>query len=177
MYDYISMESNRQTASEYLSAAGFSVFVDTGAGIAMLRQADTDEETPILKSMNLERFSTDQCHLLIVLWETYLENLGYGEENAITRGDLVDRIKSYGVDIDGRKLSAAMNLFMKYRLIEFDKNDKSEDAVIILHPSLQFGWDVPQFKAVVAEYIKDDTDEQNGGAEVDVEDMAGEDKQ
>lgn len=155
LYAFISRESNRQDISDYLRMIGFDILVDTNVKIAMLMTHEADEEAVGLKRANIVTFTTEQYHLLLVLWEVYLENLGYNEENVIMRGDLIDKIKAYEVDIDSRKLSAAMELFKRYNLIDFDAKDKTEDAIVTLYPSLQFGWDVAQFQTVSAEYMKD----------------------
>lgn len=168
MYAFIARESNRQDVSDYLRMIGFDVFVDENVRIAMLKPHEADEETTGLKRANAVTFTTEQYHLLLVLWEVYLENLGYSEENAVLRGDLIDKIKAYEVDVDKTKLSAAMKLFKKYDLIDYDAKDESEDAIITLYPSLQFGWDIAQFKTVTAEYRKND-----GIEDVESEDAAG----
>ncbi|MGN6715262.1 DUF4194 domain-containing protein [Anaerocolumna jejuensis] len=155
LYAFISRESNRQDISDYLRMIGFDVLVDTNVRIAMLKTYEADEDAVGLKRANIVTFTTEQYHLLLVLWEIYMENLGYNEENVVLLGDLIDKFKAYEVDIDSRKLSAAMELFKKYNLIDFDTRDKSEDAIVTLYPSLQFGWDVAQFQAVSAEYMKD----------------------
>ena len=155
LYAFISRESNRQDISDYLRMIGFDVLVDTNVKIAMLRTHEADEDAVGLKRANIVTFTTEQYHLLLVLWEIYLENLGYNEENVVLLGDLIDKFKAYEVDIDSRRLSAAMELFKKYNLINFDSKDKSEDAIVTLYPSLQFGWDVTQFQTVSAEYMKD----------------------
>lgn len=155
LYTFISRESNRQDISDYLRIIGFDVFVDTNVKVAMLKAHEADEDSVGLKRANIVTFTTEQYHLLLVLWEVYLENLGYNEENVVMRGDLIDKIKSYEVDIDSRKLSVAMDSFKRYNLIDFESKDKSEDAIITLYPSLQFGWDVAQFQTVSAEYMKD----------------------
>lgn len=155
LYSFISRESNRQDISDYLRMIGFDVLVDTNVRIAMLRTHEADEDAVGLKRANIVTFTTEQYHLLLVLWEIYLENLGYNEENVVLLGDLIDKFKAYEVDIDSRRLSAAMELFKKYNLINFDSKDKSEDAIVTLYPSLQFGWDVTQFQTVSAEYMKD----------------------
>lgn len=155
LYAFISRESNRQDISDYLRMIGFDVLVDTNVKIAMLKTHEADEEAVGLKRANIVTFTTEQYHLLLVLWEVYLENLGYNEENVVMRGDLIDKIKAYEVDIDSRKLSAAMELFKRYNLIDFDAKDKTEDAIVTLYPSLQFGWDVAQFQTVSAEYMND----------------------
>ena len=74
------------------------------------------------------------------------------------RGDLIDKMKAYEVDVDKTKLSAAMKLFKKYNLVDYDVKDESEDALITLYPSLQFGWDIAQFQTVTAEYRKNAPD-------------------
>lgn len=155
LYSFIARESNRQDISDYLRMIGFDVLVDTNVKIAMLKPHEADEEAVGLKRANVVSFTTEQYHLLLVLWEVYLENLGYSEENVVTRGDLIDKIKAYEVDVDKSKLSAAMKIFKKYDLIDYDTKDESEDATIMLYPSLQFGWDIAQFQTVTAEYMKD----------------------
>ena len=50
-------------------------------------------------------------------------------------------------------------MFKKYSLIDYDPKDNSEDAIITLYPSLQFGWDLTQFKTVSEEYMKKREDE------------------
>ena len=155
LYSFISRESNRQDISDYLRMIGFDVFVDTNVKIAMLKSYEADEDAVGLKRANVVSFTTEQYHLLLVLWEVYLENLGYSEENVVMRGDLIDKIKAYEVDVDKPRLSAAMKIFKKYDLIDYDTKDESEDAIITLYPSLQFGWDIAQFQTVTAEYMKD----------------------
>lgn len=154
LYSFISRESNRQDISDYLRMIGFDVFVDTNVKIAMLKSYEADEDAVGLKRANVVSFTTEQYHLLLVLWEVYLENLGYSEENVVMRGDLIDKIKAYEVDVDKSRLSAAMKIFKKYDLIDYDIKDESEDAIITLYPSLQFGWDIAQFQTVTAEYMK-----------------------
>ena len=100
-----------------------------------------------------------QYHLLLILWKTYLENLGYNEGNFITKGDLIDKILSYGDIASKQELSTAFRLFKKYSLIHYNENEDGEDMLIQLYPSLQFGWDVPQFETVARQYIKDDSQE------------------
>jgi hypothetical protein len=161
LYSFISRESNRQDISDYLRMIGFDVLVDTNVRIAMLKPHEADEEAVGLKRANVVTFTTEQYHLLLVLWEVYLENLGYNYENIVMRGDLIDKIKAYEVDMDSNKLSAAMKIFKKYDLVDFDPRDKSEDAIITLYPSLQFGWDIAQFKTVSAEYMKNNHSEED----------------
>lgn len=154
LYAFISRESNRQDISDYLRMIGFDVFLDDHVRIAMLKAHEADEEAVGLKRANTVTFTTEQYHLLLVLWEVYLENLGYNQENLVLRGDLIDKFKAYEVDVDSRKLAVAMELFKRYNLIDFDIKDRSEDAIITLYPSLQFGWNVTQFQTVAAEYME-----------------------
>ena len=173
LYAFISRESNRQDISDYLRMIGFDVLVDTNVRIAMLKLYEADEEAVGLKRANVVSFTTEQYHLLLVLWEVYLENLGYSDENVVMRGDLIDKIKVYEVDLDKTKLSAAMKIFKKYKLIDYDVKEESEDAIITLYPSLQFGWDIAQFQTVTAEYRKEDL----AGDEEDAADIAGEEEE
>lgn len=73
----------------------------------------------------------------------------------MTKGDLIDKIKAYGIPIVRTELNAAFRLFKKYNLINFNEDEEGEDMKIELYPSLQFGWDVPQFQTVAKEYLKE----------------------
>ena len=169
LYAFISRESNRQDISEYLRMIGLDVMIEDKSGVCMLCMSEEDEETVGLKRANVVSFTTTQYHLLLVLWKIYLENLGYSEGNFITKGDLIDMILSYGDIASKQELSAALKLFKKYSLINFSDNEEGEDMLIQLYPSLQFGWDIPQFEAVVNEYIKEEdaavqSDDEEGDA-------------
>lgn len=169
LYAFISRESNRQDISEYLRMIGLDVMVEDKSGVCMLCMSEEDEETVGLKRANVVSFTTTQYHLLLVLWKIYLENLGYSEGNFITKGDLIDKILSYGDITSKQELSAALKLFKKYSLINFSDNEEGEDMLIQLYPSLQFGWDIPQFETVVNEYIKEEdaavqSDDEEGDA-------------
>lgn len=159
LYAFVSRESNRQDISEYLRMIGFDVMVEDKSGVCMLCMSEEDEETVGLKRANVVAFTTTQYHLLLVLWKIYLENLGYSEGNFITKGDLIDKILSYGDIASKQELSGALKLFKKYSLINFNDNEEGEDMLIQLYPSLQFGWDIPQFEAVVKEYVKEEDTE------------------
>ena len=169
LYAFVSRESNRQDISEYLRMIGLDVMVEDKSGVCMLCMSEEDEETVGLKRANVVSFTTTQYHLLLVLWKIYLENLGYSEGNFITKGDLIDKILSYGDIASKQELSAALKLFKKYSLINFSDNEEGEDMLIQLYPSLQFGWDIPQFETVVNEYIKEEdaaahSDDEEGDA-------------
>ena len=159
LFSFVSRESNRQDISEYLRMIGFDILVDDKTGVSMLIVSEEDEETVGLKRANVITFSTLQYHLLLVLWKVYLENLGFNEGNFVTKGDLIDKIKSYGVVPLKQELNGAFKLFKKYSLINFDEDEDGEDMKIQLYPSLQFGWDIPQFQTVAKEYLKMDEED------------------
>ena len=159
LYSFVSRESNRQDISEYLRMIGFDILVDEKTGVSMLIVSEEDEETVGLKRANVITFSTLQYHLLLVLWKVYLENLGFNELNFVTKGDLIDKIKSYDVVPLKQELNGAFKLFKKYSLINYDEDEDGEDMKIQLYPSLQFGWDIPQFQTVAKEYLKMDEEE------------------
>lgn len=133
----------------------------------MLVASEEDEETVGLKRANVVTFTTLQYHLLLVLWKIYLENVGYSEGNFVLKGDLIDKIKSFGVMPVRTELNAAFRLFKKYSLINYAEDEDGEDMKIELYPSLQFGWDIPQFRTVVKEYLKEE--EKDEGEEETVE--------
>ena len=159
LYSFVSRESNRQDISEYLRMIGFDILVDEKTGVSMLIVSEEDAETVGLKRANVITFSTLQYHLLLVLWKVYLENLGFNEGNFVTKGDLIDKIKSYGVVPLKQELNGAFKLFKKYSLINFDEDEDGEDMKIQLYPSLQFGWDIPQVQTVAKEYLKMDEED------------------
>ena len=156
LYDFVSRESNWQDMSEYLRIIGFDLLVDDKAGVAMLIASEADMETVGLKRANVVTFTNLQYHLLLVLWKVYLENLGCNEGNFVTKGDLIDKIRDYGVLVVRTELNAAFKLFKKYSLINYYEEEEGEDMKIQLYPSLQFGWDLNQIKTVAGEYLKED---------------------
>ena len=85
LYQFVSRESNRQDISEYLRMVGFDVIIDEKTGVCMLIASEEDAETTGLKRANVVTFTTLQYHLLLVLWEVYLENLGYNEGNFVAK--------------------------------------------------------------------------------------------
>lgn len=165
LYAFVSRESNRQDISEYLRMIGFDLLVDDKVGVAMLTASEEDLETVGLKRANVIAFTNLQYHLLLVLWKVYLENLGYGEGNFVTKGDLIDKIRDYGVVVVRTELSAAFKLFKKHSLINYAEDEDGEDMKIQLYPSLQFGWDIPQFKTVVGEYLNEEDSQRTEEAE------------
>lgn len=167
LYAFLSRESNRQDVSEYLRMIGFDLLVDDKTGVCMLVASEEDEETVGLKRANVVTFTTLQYHLLLVLWKIYLENVGYSEGNFVTKGDLIDKIKSFGVMPVRTELNIAFRLFKKYSLINYAEDEDGEDMKIELYPSLQFGWDIPQFQTVAREYLKEE--EKDEGEEETVE--------
>ena len=173
LYQFIARESNRQDISEYLRMIGFDVLVDEKTGLAMLIASEEDADRVGLKRANVVTFTTLQFHLLLVLWKVYLENLGYNEGNFVTKGDLIDKIKSYGVPLVKTELNAAFRLFKKYSLINFNDDEDGEDMKIQLYPSLQFGWDLAQFQTVAREYLGEAGD--GGAGEEEEESLRPED--
>lgn len=71
---------------------------------------------------------------------------------------MIDKIRDYGVVIVRTELNAAFKLFKKYSLINYSEDEDGEDMKIQLYPSLQFGWDIPQFTTVVGEYLKEEAE-------------------
>ncbi len=175
LYAFVSRESNRQDISEYLRMIGFDLLVEDKAGVAMLTASEEDQETVGLKRANVVTFTNLQYHLLLVLWKVYLENLGYGEGNFVTKGDLIDKIRDYGVTVVRTELNAAFKLFKKYSLINYAEDEDGEEMKIQLYPSLQFGWDIPQFKMVAGEYLKEEP-EADGEAEEQPEEFEEEEE-
>lgn len=175
-YQFVSRESNRQDISEYLRMIGFDVVVDDKMGVCMLTASEEDADTVGLKRANVVTFSTLQYHLLLVLWKVYLENLGYSEGNFVAKGDLIDKITSYGIVPTRAELNGAFRLFKKYSLINYSEHEDGEDMKIQLYPSLQFGWDLPQFQTVAEEYLKEPQEKEEEEAAPDPEEFEEEEE-
>ncbi len=171
LYQFASRESNREDISEYLRMIGFDVIVDEKTGVCMLVASEEDADTVGLKRANIVTFTTIQYHLLLVLWKVYLENLGYNEGNFVTKGDLIDKIKSYDLPLTRAELNAAFRLFKKYSLINFSEDENGENMKIQLYPSLQFGWNLPQFQTVAKEYLKETPEEKQSEEQLYPEDF------
>lgn len=167
LYAFVARESNRQDISEYLRMIGFDVLVEDKTGVCILTASEEDAETVGLKRANVVSFTPLQYHLLLVLWKVYLENLGYSEGNFVTKGDLIDKIKAYELVPVRTELNAAFKLFKKYSLINYSEHEDGEDMLIQLYPSLQFGWDIPQFQTVAKEYLQQDETEDETQDEIE----------
>ena len=101
LYQFASRESNRQDISEYLRMIGFDMIVEEKTGVCMLAASEEDADTVGLKRANVVTFST--LSVSSACWcsgKYILENLGYSEGNFVTRGDLIDKIKSYDCSAD-----------------------------------------------------------------------------
>lgn len=153
LYRFLARESIRQEVSQYLQVIGFDLVIEEKAGVAMLTIGTQDEDTEGIRRSNIIQFSTVQYHLLLVFWQAYLETLGGEGGTYLEMGSLVDRIHAAGIEIGGAELKSALRLFKKYMFIQYSEDDRGEDMKIRLYPSLQFGWDLPQFKEVADGYL------------------------
>lgn len=168
LYRFLARESIREEVSQYLQVIGFDLIIEEKAGVALLTISTQDEDTEGIRRSNIIQFSTVQYHLLLVLWQAYLETLGGEGGTYLEMGSLVDRIRAAGIEIGGAELKSALRLFKKYMFIQYSEDDRGEDMKIRLYPSLQFGWDLPQFKEVADGYLSGSAIEAQG--EQDVED-------
>ena len=157
LYQFVSRESNRHDISDYLRMIGFDVILEEKTGVCML---------VAVKRMWIRRFEEGQCSdVFYVAISSFAGVLGSlsGEyriqrRKFCNKGDLIDKIRSYDVQLTRTELNAAFRLFKKYSLINFNDDEGGEDMMIQLYPSLQFGWDLPQFQTVAREYLKDETE-------------------
>ena len=172
LYRFLARESIREEVSRYLQVIGFDLIIEEKAGVAMLTISAQDEDTEGIRRSNIIQFSTVQYHLLLVLWQAYLETLGGEGGTYLEMGSLVDRIRAAGIEVGGPELKSALRLFKKYMFIQYSEDDRGEDMKIRLYPSLQFGWDLPQFKEVADGYLSGFAIGAQGGQDVeDAEDM------
>lgn len=156
LYQFIAIESNHYDVSAYLRVIGYDVIVEDKLKVAMLIQNEDDLDTVGLKRSNLFGFDGKQIQMLLVLWLLYLEKVGFSEEIYATVGDIIDKLKVYGIDIVPAEFKAAFKLFKRFSLINFSDAETAEDSPVKLYPSLQFCMDIGQLKQVMAEYLPAD---------------------
>ncbi|MCM1236142.1 MAG: DUF4194 domain-containing protein [Ruminococcus flavefaciens] len=154
LYRFLARETNRFEVSQYLQAIGLDLVIEEKAGVAMLAVSVQDEDMEGIRRSNIIQFTQVQYHLLLVLWQAYLETIGGEGGTYLEMGSLVDRIRSYGIDISGPELRSALRLFKKHMFIQYSEDERGEDMKIRLYPSLQFGWDLPQFKEVADGFLE-----------------------
>lgn len=164
LYQYLSAESNHYDVSAFLRTIGYDVIVEDKLKVAMLIQNETDIDTVGLKRSNLVSFDSKQIQMLLTLWLLYLEKVGFSEEIYVTLGDIVDKLKVYGMEPAPSEFRAALKIFKRFSLISYDENETDENSKVKLYPSLQFCMDIAQLKQVMREYLpqgkfEDDTSE------------------
>ena len=157
LYQYIARGSNRDNISEYLRLIGYNLNVADEHGVIMLYQDETDDENVGLKRTNLQSFDGTQIKFLLVMCQAFLTKHSYEREVYLTVGDIIDKLKFYGVSTELNQTSFKdnMKLLRRYNLIDFRGDDFTEDLSIRLYPSLMFCMDIEQLKQVISQYISD----------------------
>lgn len=156
LYQYVSNPSNHYDISAYLRMIGYDLLVEDKLKVAMLVQNETDLETVGVRRANLVNFDGKQTQMLLVLWLLYLEKVGFSEAIYVTVGEIVDKLKVYGVDLRPSEFKMAFRIFKRFSLISYDENENGEDSKVRLYPSLQFCMDLEQLKQVMKEYLPKD---------------------
>ncbi|MDD6258436.1 MAG: DUF4194 domain-containing protein [Erysipelotrichaceae bacterium] len=157
LYQFIARGSNRENISEYLRLIGYNLNVSDEQGVAMLYQDETDDENVGLKRTNLQSFDGTQVKFLLVLWQAYLTQCSYENEVYLTVGEIIDKLRYYGItaELNQTSFKDTMIMLRKYSLIDFRGNDFTEELKIRLYPSLMFCMDLDQLKQVIRDYISD----------------------
>lgn len=176
LYQYISVESNHYDISAYLRVIGYDVIVEDKLRVAMLIQNEEDLDTVGIKRSNLLNFDHKQTQVLLVLWLLYLEKVGFSEEIYTTIGEVIDKLKVYGIELIPSEFKSAFHVFKRFSLIYYSENDMQEESKVKLYPSLQFCMDIGQLKRVLAEYLPKDKFELQAEEAVDAEDTENEEE-
>lgn len=157
LYQFIARGSNRENISEYLRLIGYNLNVSDEQGVAMLYQDETDDENVGLKRTNLQSFDGTQVKFLLVMWQAYLTQCSYENEVYLTVGEIIDKLRYYGItaELNQTSFKDTMIMLRKYNLIDFRGNDFTEELKIRLYPSLMFCMDLEQLKQVIHDYISD----------------------
>lgn len=156
LYDYLSTESNHYDISAFLRTIGYDLIVEDKLKVAMLIQNEADQDTVGLKRSNLVNFDAKQIQMLLVLWLLYLEKVGFTEEIYVTVGEVIDKLKVYGVDLKPVEFRNSFHVFKRFSLISYNENEMEEDSKVKLYPTLQFCMDIEQLKQVMKEYLPED---------------------
>ena len=150
LYAFLASETNAYNVSAYLRIIGYDLVVKDELKVAMLVQNEEDMETVGIKRISLLRFDDRQVSMLLVLWLMYLERVGFAEEIYVTVGDIIDKLKLYGISLTPTEFRAAFAVFKRFNLIYFSGDDnRDEDGKVKLYPSLQFCMDIEQLKQVM----------------------------
>lgn len=160
LYEFIASESNQYDVNTYLAAIGYKVVVEERMKVAMLQQADEDVETVGLKRLNLYRFDTKQIQLLMVLWGSFLERMGYSDPVYVTVGDIVDKCKIYQVMMKPSDFKDAYRIFKRFNLIDHSDDVGTEEGKVRLYPSLLFCMDIGQLRRVMEEYLESEGEDE-----------------
>lgn len=157
LYQFVARGSNRENIAEYLRLIGYNLNVADEQGVIMLYQDETDDENIGLKRTNLQTFDGTQIKFLLVMWQAFLTKYSYEKEVYLTVGDIVDKLKFYGVSAELNQTSFKdnMKLLRRYNLIDFRGDDFVEDLSVRLYASLMFCMDINQLKQVISQYISD----------------------
>ena len=157
LYQFVARGSNRINISEYLRLIGYNLNVNDEHGVAMLFQDETDDENVGLKRTNLQTFDGTQMKTLLTLWQTYLSKCTYEREVYVSVGEIIDRLKYYGIsqDMNQTSFKETLLMFRRFNLVDFKGNEFVEDMLIRLYPSISFCMDISQLKAVIKDYISD----------------------
>ena len=153
LYQFISIESNHYDISAYLRIIGYDVIVEEKLKVVMLIQNEEDIDTVGIKRSNLLSFDNKQIQMLLVLWLVYLEKVGFSEEVYATVGDIIDKLKIYGIEVIPSEFKGAFKVFKRFSLINFSEAEMEETSPVKLYPSLQFCMNIGQIKQVMAEYL------------------------
>jgi len=157
LYQFVARGSNRENIAEYLRLIGYNLNVADEQGVIMLYQDETDDENVGLKRTNLQTFDSTQVKLLLVMWQAFLSKSSYEREVYLTVGDIIDKLKFYGIsaELNQTSFKENMKLLRRFNLIDFRGDDFVEDLSVRLYPSLMFCMDIGQLKKVISEYISD----------------------
>lgn len=154
LYAFVVRENNRLNLANYYRLSGWNLLIDEKVRVITKIPIDNGENKSNAKSGNVFRLSPLEKYLLLALWGEWTNLVGTSEDISITLGDLVDKMKIYNIGMDETKLTKALETFKHYDLIDCDLKNLSEDAPIILYPSLQMGFDIEQFKVIADRFEK-----------------------
>lgn len=137
LYEYASQPGHFDDLSAYLKAAGFALQISQDAGVIMLVNDESADETAGLKRESLYSFNKEEASVLLVLWKIWMEKMAYEDEVVISQKDLTDRLQYFGIRLQKGQLDRALAVLRRFNLISV-RSSTVEESMITLYPSLNF---------------------------------------
>lgn len=148
--DFNFIKKNSEVLSEYFNIIGYDVIYDINAGVARLINLASAGEDGSIQS-NRKRLNLWESVVLSALWLLYEDRMVNGsltKSVIIQKSELDSQLEKFGArnKIDKGKMTAILDLFEKFNLIEVIGKVGETDCRIKLFTSMQFCLSESEFR-------------------------------